>query len=194
MNARIKMFLLLRDLTTECSRYIAKIDHVSAECRLAATDELRLLESNLVAVDEESSAYDPRAGHEPWSLALCRNRRNTLRAATQGEAEAECVLPPREKSNDPWVLYTDECIFGISYAEMHDARSFSEYVEAKRCRHASPDDPEPVCSNQEPKSLALSYIGCRRPTLCHPADGSSFLRLQRLGHRCARLWPEASRR
>lgn len=129
-----------RDLTTECSRYIAKIDHVSAECRLAATDELRLLESNVIALDEESPAFDPRAGHEPWSLALCHNRRNTLRAAIQGESAANCVVPPREKSNDPWVLYTDECIFGISYAEVHDARTLTEYEQARRCRDTSLDE------------------------------------------------------
>uniref|UniRef100_A0A6S8D826 ubiquitinyl hydrolase 1 n=1 Tax=Aureoumbra lagunensis TaxID=44058 RepID=A0A6S8D826_9STRA len=115
------------DLTTEMAKYIAKLDHVSATCRLPASHELRLLESEKIALDEDDPIYDPDLGHEPHALALNKNRRNALRAALQGEDRAECVVPPREKMNEtPWPLYTDETCFGIAYSEMRDVSTVSE--------------------------------------------------------------------
>ncbi|KAJ8602501.1 hypothetical protein CTAYLR_001253 [Chrysophaeum taylorii] len=130
------------DLSLEMARYVAKIDHVSAECRLPATDELRLLESEAIALDEDSPAYDPRAGHTAYALATCKNRRNTLRAALRGDVEAECVVPPRDVATESWTLYTDETCFGMTYAEVHPAHTIAEYEAACKCR--DPDASAPA--------------------------------------------------
>ncbi|KAH8067982.1 hypothetical protein JL721_7202 [Aureococcus anophagefferens] len=114
------------DLTTELSRYVAKLPHVGACCRLALRDELRLLESPKCAVDEDSAAYSPAdRGHEPHMLALCHNRRSFLRALAAGEKTCAVATPPRERTSDGWPLYADETCFGMSYAEAADARSLA---------------------------------------------------------------------
>ena len=121
------------DLTTELSRYVSKLPHVGACCRLALRDELRLLESPKCAVDEDSAAYSPAdRGHEPHMLALCHNRRSFLRALAAGEATCAVATPPRERTSDGWPLYADETCFGMSYAEAADARSVDDLARASR--------------------------------------------------------------
>ena len=94
------------DLTIQLAEYIRKLPHVSATCRLPTQEELQLLESDAVVLDENSSGYRQEI-HDVYSLALVKNRLHQLRASLIENEETKlclCFSPPREASTGwPWV-------------------------------------------------------------------------------------------
>jgi hypothetical protein len=131
-----------------------KRDCVSSSCRLAPEEELQLLESELVVTSEDCPAYRPEL-HDPYSVTLCFNRQQQLRAfarlkaagdkqaltagsgadtSTDTEAlsgieveavEVECRVPPRDPCTN-WPYYMDNTVFGEDYAQMVDVNSAEE--------------------------------------------------------------------
>ena len=99
------------DLSVEMGGYVAKLTHVSANCRLSPHEELTLL--GLAICDPADRRFDARK-HTPYSAMLCGNRRASLRAmqaaglleswsvaALTGGAQPECAVavPPRPQES-----------------------------------------------------------------------------------------------
>ena len=82
------------DLSRQMAKYIVKMPHVSADCRLRAEEELALL--GLCVCDPADRRYDPNLGHSPYSVYLCKNRRSALRAAL-----AMPQAMPRPEDDEP---------------------------------------------------------------------------------------------
>ena len=86
------------DLSVEMAEYVAKLAHVSADCRLPEEDELSLLVH--CVCDPADPRYDPNV-HAIVKVYMCKNRRSELRARmamqTEGGGKLECnvELPPR---------------------------------------------------------------------------------------------------
>ena len=55
------------NLTSEAARYINKMSHVSAECRISRSEEFQILSSESIVLDRQSPAYDPKVD----DLYLC---------------------------------------------------------------------------------------------------------------------------
>ncbi len=113
------------DLTIECARHVVKIDSVSSACRLAPQEELQLLESEAVVLSSTSSLYLAEI-HDEYSMALCFNRQQQLRALLNGDRtkpqDVACRAPPRALSTN-WPYYQDNTAFGENYMSMKEITS-----------------------------------------------------------------------
>lgn len=127
------------DLTIECARHSVKLDSISSSCRMAAEEELQLLESKGVISSSSHPNYNKDV-HDHYSLALCYNRKQFLRAqvrrsagpaATAGAVkDADAVkikvrAPPRALITN-WPYYQDNTVFGENYMNMKDITSADE--------------------------------------------------------------------
>lgn len=86
------------DLTQQMSRYITKLDHVSAVCRIGLAEELQLLET-CVCDSSDPRFYHPETGdplYSHYEVTVVKNRKYYLRALLSGESKAEVFVPPRE--------------------------------------------------------------------------------------------------
>eukprot|EP00457_Paulinella_chromatophora_P000002 gb/GEZN01000002.1/.p1 GENE.gb/GEZN01000002.1/~~gb/GEZN01000002.1/.p1 ORF type:complete len:6816 (+),score=1425.09 gb/GEZN01000002.1/:114-20561(+) len=126
------------DLTLELSRFVVKQPHVTANCRMSLQEELQLLESDGLVLDENPDKPEQKL-LPAYVRMLVKNRQYALRArsaaSTNGKGEggaggveisAECFTPPRAASR-PWLYRMDKTIFGESYATMvpvHDEEQF----------------------------------------------------------------------
>ena len=93
------------DLSWELSQYVRKVQHVSANCRLTAEEEVTLL--GLAVCDTNDKRYDPTFGHTPYSVTLCYNvappsappspclAASTRAVAARSTANAACQAPRR---------------------------------------------------------------------------------------------------
>ena len=70
------------DLTIECSRYAVKLDSVSSNCRLALEEELQLLETDFIVMNNSSKNYNKNI-HNEYCMSLCYNRQQVLRCELQ---------------------------------------------------------------------------------------------------------------
>ena len=121
------------DLTSELAGYIAKLGHVSANCRLAHDDELALLTQHAVC-DVADKRYNPGSGHTEYRVLLCKNRRAWLRAAARGEPACR-VVTPRAASLSRWIDEWDDTL--LRYAptgSSHDAAELQRYLEGLKMK------------------------------------------------------------
>ena len=102
------------DLSGEMSSYVRKLQHVSANCRLAREQELALL-SHCVC-DPADHRYD-EAVHTHYSVLLCKNRRAALRAIGRGEAECAIELPARPEEWR-WCYHWHRGVLDVTPAQM----------------------------------------------------------------------------
>lgn len=116
------------DLTIECARHSVKLDCVSSSCRMAAEEELQLLESDFIVLSSSSKDYD-KDKHDEYTMALCYNRQQVLRAQLQQLPSAgpegvsvSCRAPPRALSTS-WPYYQDNTVFGENYMQMREVIS-----------------------------------------------------------------------
>ena len=117
------------DLTTELASYIAKVDHVSASCLISEQEELQLLSTDLVVLDDQSPKYKAEI-HDKYSITLAKNRLHQLRSLLDGAYECACFAPPRPPSS-AWPWYQDNSVFGEQYNEAIDVKTpedWSSYV------------------------------------------------------------------
>ena len=117
-------------LLPQAARHVAKLETVSATCRLAQEEELQILETELVVKDDTCAAFDAKK-HDPYSLALVKNRLHSLRAQVDAAAaaadgklplsglSAKCWAPPREATT-AWPFYQDNTVFGVTYDGMEE--------------------------------------------------------------------------
>ena len=139
------------DLTRELAAYIQKSSHVSATCRISLEEELQLLSSSEVVVDETSPKFKPDV-YNPYLLVLVKNRLHTLRAVLSSPCgapgvnsvggtvacgargpvvEVQCFVPPRALS-DGWPWYQDNSVFGEEYnqaVEIHSAKEWQTFLD-----------------------------------------------------------------
>jgi hypothetical protein len=115
------------DLTSELAYYIAKLPHVSADCVLSEQEELQLLSSDFVVLDESSSNYCAEL-HSAYHMTLVKNRKHLLYAALTEQRAGEwlCFAPPRIVTSS-WVWYKDDTIFGEKYNETIDIKSQDDW-------------------------------------------------------------------
>lgn len=119
------------DLTIECARHSVKLDSVSSSCRMAAEEELQLLESDFIVLSSSSKEYNKEV-HDEYSMALCYNRQQVLRAQLQELSKdrpdgvvVSCRAPPRALSTS-WPYYQDNTVFGENYLQMREVTSVDE--------------------------------------------------------------------
>lgn len=116
------------DLTNELASYISKLPHVSATCFICEQEELQLLSSESVVMDDQSPKYKPEV-HDIYSMTLVKNRMHQLRTilAHGGSGEAPCFAPPRAPSSG-WPWYQDNTVFGEQYNEAIDVKSVEDWA------------------------------------------------------------------
>ena len=88
------------DLTVQASRYVSKLSHISAVCRLELHEELSLLEE--CVCDSSDPRFYNEEGKPRYSLyevTLVKNRKHYLRALLQGQGSAEVWTVPRAQSS-----------------------------------------------------------------------------------------------
>jgi hypothetical protein len=119
------------DLTIECARHSVKLDSVSSSCRLAPEEELQLLESDFIVLSSSSKEFNKDV-HDEYSMALCYNRQQVLRAQLQQLPKAgadgvtvACRAPPRALSTS-WPYYQDNTVFGENYLQMREVTSVDD--------------------------------------------------------------------
>jgi hypothetical protein len=86
------------DLTVQASRYVTKLNHVSAVCRLTLPEELMLLET-CVCDTTDPGFLDPETGlprYTEYEITIVKNRKFYLRALLAGQDLAETFVPRRE--------------------------------------------------------------------------------------------------
>lgn len=136
------------DLTIECSRYAVKLDSVSSNCRLALEEELQLLETDLIVMNNSSKSYN-KIIHNEYCMSLCFNRQQVLRCELQvhkssSSSEASCdstiikqhqqqqqshmisIRAPARALSTNWPYYQDNTIFGENYQQMREVYSINE--------------------------------------------------------------------
>ncbi|MGB1593584.1 MAG: hypothetical protein ACPIOQ_12605, partial [Promethearchaeia archaeon] len=138
------------DLTMELASYIQKSSHVSATCQISFEEELQLLSSSEVVTDESSPKFKPDT-HEPYMLALVKNRLFYLKARASSirpgsgrensgtmtawtasgvevmeAVEAQCFAPPRAIT-DGWPYRVDNSIFGEEYSQAIEIQNVSQF-------------------------------------------------------------------
>ena len=113
------------DLTLELASYVAKLAHVSATCLISEQEELQLLSSDLVVLDDQSPKYKAEI-HDLYSITLVKNRLHLLRALVEGTSEAACFAPARPPSS-AWPWYQDNSVFGEQYNEAVDIKTPDEW-------------------------------------------------------------------
>ena len=90
------------DLTVECSKYVTKLNHVSAGCRISFEEELQLLEL-CVCDSADPRFYDPETQQPKYTVyqvTLVKNRKHYLNALLSQNFIAETFLPPRSIGTD----------------------------------------------------------------------------------------------
>jgi len=103
------------DLTCEMQRYITKLMHVSASCRLSHEEELMLLKHCVCdACDAKFSAKI----HSVYRVLVVKNRRSWLRATAAGKDECSVEVPPTPMSH-PWIYQWDDHGLDISEPGLH---------------------------------------------------------------------------
>jgi len=139
------------DLTIECSRYAVKLDSVSSNCRLALEEELQLLETDFIVMNNSSKNYNATI-HNEYCMSLCFNRQQVLRCELQvhkssssssslSSSEASCdttiiqqqqqshmisIRAPARALSTNWPYYQDNTIFGENYQQMREVYSINE--------------------------------------------------------------------
>ena len=141
------------DLTIECSRYAVKLDSVSSNCRLALEEELQLLETDFIVMNNSSKNYNTII-HNEYCMSLCFNRQQVLRCELQvhkssssssssllSSSEASCdttiiqqqqqshmisIRAPARALSTNWPYYQDNTIFGENYQQMREVYSINE--------------------------------------------------------------------
>jgi hypothetical protein len=86
------------DLTTEAAKYVSKLGAVAATCLLAPEEELQLLETKHIVLDEKHDDYDP-GWHDPYTRCLVKNRLMCLRATLAPSAAAVAVLSLKDATD-----------------------------------------------------------------------------------------------
>lgn len=116
------------DLTLQCARYIIKLSHVSASCRISLEEELQLLETeDAIAYEVTSPAYRALL-HTPYVRALVRNRQQALSGSLNGKDKVSCYAPPRTPLTN-WPYYVDNTVFGVVYEEMTEIKNVEEFED-----------------------------------------------------------------
>lgn len=117
------------DLTLQMCRYVTKLSHVSAGCRISLEEELQLLESEgAIAYEPSSPAYRKHL-HTPFVRAVVRNRQQALAGGSGGGGGlVSCYAPSRVPLSN-WPNYVDNTVFGVVYEEMHEVRTAEEWEE-----------------------------------------------------------------
>ena len=126
------------DLTRELAAYIQKVSHVSATCRISLEEELQLLSSSHVVLDDQSPTFNPDT-YDPYLLVLLKNRLHYLRAQASvaslglplNTVEVKCFAPPRAMT-DGWPWYQDNTVFGEEYnqsIEIQCAEQWQTFLE-----------------------------------------------------------------
>jgi hypothetical protein len=85
------------DLTVQMSRYIIKLGHVSAVCRIPVHEEFELLQQ-CVCEESDPRYIDPRTGKPRYTLyeiTLVKNRRFYIEALLNKETIAQTFVVPR---------------------------------------------------------------------------------------------------
>jgi hypothetical protein len=108
---RLKISLVLMDspisvpwdLTACMQRYIVKLAHVSANCRLSHDEELILLKH--CVCDPADANFLPDV-HTVYQVLVNKNRRSMLRAQAAGKHQCAVELPPTPSSR-PWMYEWD---------------------------------------------------------------------------------------
>ncbi len=108
---RLKISLVLMDspisvpwdLTVCMQRYITKLAHVSANCRLSHDEELMLLKH--CVCDPADANFQPEV-HTVYQALVNKNRRSMLRAQAAGKQQCAVELPPTPPSR-PWMYEWD---------------------------------------------------------------------------------------
>jgi thiol-disulfide isomerase/thioredoxin len=119
------------DLTTEMQRYIRKLTHVTAGCRLSHEEELMLLKH--CVCDPADNKFNPKI-HTVFGVLVNKNRRSQLRAKAAGKDECSIEVPPTPKGR-PWVYEWDDTGLDISAAGLDALVESSDF--AKNYRHQS---------------------------------------------------------
>eukprot|EP01032_Pedospumella_encystans_P027173 gene27173-30716_t len=95
---------------------------------MAAEEELQLLESDFIVLSTSSKGYVKEI-HDEYTMALCYNRQQVLRAQLQQLPTAgpegvsvSCRAPPRALSTS-WPYYQDNTVFGENYMQMREVTS-----------------------------------------------------------------------
>jgi thiol-disulfide isomerase/thioredoxin len=129
---RLKISLVLRDspvsvpwdLTTEMQRYIRKLTHVTAGCRLSHEEELMLLKH--CVCDPADSKFNPPR-HTVFGVLVNKNRRSQLRAKAAGKDECSTEVPPTPKGR-PWMYEWDDMGLDISAAGLDALMENSDFA------------------------------------------------------------------
>ena len=100
------------DLTTEMQRYIRKLTHVSAGCRLSHDEELMLLKH--CVCDSADNKFNPKI-HTVFGVTINKNRRSQLRAKAAGKDQCSIEVPPMPKGR-PWMYEWDDTGLDMSAA------------------------------------------------------------------------------
>ena len=91
------------DLTQEMSRYITKLSHVSAQCRLSHRDEQQLIGGCILSLSDPR--YDPETMYE-YFITLVANRAFYLSALLASRSECAVCVPGRSVGGK-WVYHND---------------------------------------------------------------------------------------
>jgi hypothetical protein len=89
------------DITVQMSRYVTKLSHVSAVCRLTLPEELMLLET-CVSDSSDPRFIDPETGfprYTVYEITMVKNRKYYLRALLAGQDFSETFLVPRNQGS-----------------------------------------------------------------------------------------------
>ena len=86
------------DLTTEMQRYIRKLTHVSAGCRLSHDEELMLLKH--CVCDSADNKFNPKI-HTVFGVTINKTRRSQLHAKAAGKDQCSIEVPPMPKGVAP---------------------------------------------------------------------------------------------
>ena len=124
------------NLTAEAARYIMKMSHISAECRISRGEELQILTNDSIVLDRQSPNYDPNID-DLYLCTLVKNRRAALaalaandvssREGEDGTTRAPCWIPPGVPASGMWPYYRDNSVFGERYNEVISVDSMVEY-------------------------------------------------------------------
>jgi thiol-disulfide isomerase/thioredoxin len=120
------------DLTTEMQRYVRKLTHVTAGCRLSHEEELMLLKH--CVCDPADSKFNPSM-HTVFGVLVNKNRRSQLRAKAAGKDECSIEVPPTPKGR-PWMYEWDDTGLDISAAELDVLVANSDFARNYRYQHS----------------------------------------------------------
>lgn len=110
-------------MTIECAKYIVKLTHVDANCRLNVEEELQFIEDERIVIEKTSKYYNPDV-HDPYSRTLVYNRKHMLQAVLKGEEDTKCRCPPRLAGSN-WPYFQDNTVFGEDAHQAIDVCCFN---------------------------------------------------------------------